>query len=59
MQVCVCFKNKKWPVSQPGEKLAEVLERSLEKKVRVYEFQNFQLGVGDICKDAFAEAVER
>lgn len=59
MQVCVCFKNKKWPISQSGDKLAEVLERSLKKEARVHEFQNFQPGVGAIPKGAFAEAVER
>lgn len=55
----VCFKNKKWPVSQSGNKLAQVLARSLKKEVRAYEFWNSQLGAGDIPKGAFAEAVER
>lgn len=44
---------------QSGDKLAEVLERSLKKEVRAHEFQNFQLGIGDIPKGAFADTAER
>lgn len=51
------FLNKICPISQSGGKFAEVLKRSLQKEVRVHEFPNFQLSIGDIPKCAFEEAV--
>lgn len=57
MQVDVLFKNKICPISQSGGKLAEVLKRSPQKEVRVHEFPNFQLSIGDTPKCAFEEAV--
>lgn len=45
MQACVFLKNKICPISQSGGVFAEVLKRSLQQKMRVHEFPNFQLAL--------------